>query len=220
MHEAERIRDVVQGVPVFPDEMPSFDPGTAPDAPVELFLAWLTQAVADGIAAPHALTLSTVDDDGMPDARVVILKEVGPTGWQVASSSDSPKGRQLQAHPAAALTFFWPAAGRQVRVRGPVSVGSTEENDADFQRRHPVARALVLAGGQSEVMADRDELDAAVEEQVHRLEAADGLASTTWTVFTVAPRTVEFWQADQQRLHTRLLYTRFGAGWRRQLLRP
>ncbi len=220
MSEPELIRDVVRGVPVFPDKMPSFDPAAAPDSPIELFFAWLKQAVADDIAAPHALTLSTVGEDGMPDARVVILKDLGPDGWQVASSSDSPKGRQLTAHPAAALTFFWPAAGRQVRIRGSVSTGRTEDNDADFQRRHPVARALVLAGGQSEVMENRQMLDAAVEEQVRRLEATDKLASTTWTVFTVAPEEVEFWQADQQRLHTRLLYTRFGAGWRRELLWP
>ncbi len=220
MSEPELIRDVVRGVPVFPDEMPFFDPGAAPESPIELFFAWLRQAVADDVAAPHAVTLSTVGDDGMPDARVVILKDLTPAGWQVASSSDSPKGRQLRANPAAALTFFWPAAGRQVRIRGAVSISTTEENDADFQRRHPVARALVLAGGQSEVMDSRQVLDAAVEEQVQRLEAADGIASTTWTVFTVAPDAVEFWQADQQRLHTRLLYTRFGAGWRRELLWP
>lgn len=220
MTEPGLIRDLVRGVPVFPDDMPPFDPLAAPDSPVDLFVEWLTRAVEDGIAAPHAVTLSTVGDDGLPDARVVILKDLTRSGWQVASSADSPKGRQLAAHPSAALSFFWPAAGRQVRIRGTVSTGTTEENDADFQRRHPVARALVLAGSQSSVLRSRDELDDAVADQVARIEATDGLASTTWTVFTVAPDAVEFWQADQERRHTRLLYTRFGEGWRREMLWP
>lgn len=220
MSEPRPIRDIVRGVPVFPDEMPPFDPAAAPGSPVDLFFEWIERAVEDGIVVPHAVTLATVGDDGLPDARVVILKDLTPAGWQVASSKDSPKGRHLAANPFAALVFFWPAAGRQVRIRGSVSTGTTEENDADFQRRHPVARALVLAGGQSAVMRSREDLDAAVEEQVECMEATDGLASTTWTVFTVAPDAVEFWQADQERRHTRLLYTRFDAGWRRELLWP
>lgn len=220
MSEPRQIRDIVRGVPVFPDEMPLFDPGAAPASPIALFVEWLERAVEDGIAAPHAVNLSTVGDDGAPDARVVILKDVVETGWQVASSSDSPKGRQLTAHPAAALTFFWPAAGRQIRVRGSVLAGGTEENDADFQRRHPVARALVLAGTQSAAVRSRKEIDSAVEQQVRRIEATDELASTTWTVYTIAPDAVEFWQADQERRHTRVLYTRSGQGWRQELLWP
>ncbi len=214
------IRDIIRGVPVFPDEMPPFDPGAAPDSPIPLFVEWLQRAVEDGVAAPHALTLATVGQDGLPDARVVILKDLTPAGWEVASSSDSPKGRQLADHPSAALTFFWPEAGRQVRIRGSVSTGTAQENDADFQRRHPVARALVLAGSQSSVVRSRSDVDTAVAEQVRRIEAGEGLVSTTWTVFTVAPDAVEFWQADQERRHTRLLYSRFGEGWRREMLWP
>ncbi|MHA7240365.1 pyridoxine/pyridoxamine 5'-phosphate oxidase [Arthrobacter sp. TMS1-12-1] len=220
MSDPGMIRDIVRGVPVFPDEMPPFDPEAAPDSPLPLFVEWLQRAVDDGVAAPHAVNLATVGEDGLPDARVVILKDLTPDGWQVASSSDSPKGRQLAGNPAAALTFFWPEAGRQIRIRGPVSTGTTEENDADFQRRHPVARALVLAGSQSAVVRSRGDVAAAVAEQVHHIEAEGGVASTTWTVFTVAPDAVEFWQADQERRHTRLLYTRFGEGWRREMLWP
>ncbi|MUK00488.1 pyridoxal 5'-phosphate synthase [Vibrio cholerae] len=220
MTDSGRIRDIVRGVPVFPDEMPFFDPGSAPPSPIDLFVEWLQRAVTDGVAAPHAVNLSTADADGTPHARVVILKDVTDDGWQVASSADSPKGRQLAARPSAALTFFWPAAGRQIRVRGSVSTGTTEENDADFQRRHPVARALVLAGSQSATLRSREQVDAAVEEQMRRIDSTDGLASTTWTVFTVAPDAVEFWQADQERRHIRLLYTRSGDGWRREMLWP
>jgi pyridoxamine 5'-phosphate oxidase len=222
MSETDAVRDIVRGVPVFPEQMPSFDPASAPASPVELFLEWLRRAVQDGVASPHAVHLATADSDGLPDARVVILKEVTDDGWQVASSKDSPKGRQLSETPAAALTFFWPEAGRQIRIRGAVSTAGTEENLADFQRRHPVARALVLAGSQSTVLRRREDLDKAVEEQAHRIDQNDdeGLDRTAWTLFTVAPDTVEFWQADQERKHTRLRYTRSGEGWSRDMLWP
>lgn len=207
---------------MFPEQMPSFDPAAAPPSPVALFLEWLRRAVEDGIAAPHAVHLATADGAGLPDARVVILKEVTDAGWQVASSKDSPKGRQLSDTPAAALTFFWPEAGRQIRIRGAVSIAGAEESHADFQRRHPVARALVLAGSQSTVLTSREDLDRAVEEQARRIEQNDteGLDRTAWTLFTVAPDTVEFWQADQERKHTRLRYTRSGEGWDREMLWP
>ncbi|WP_026549413.1 pyridoxal 5'-phosphate synthase [Arthrobacter sp. Br18] len=213
-------RDLISGVPVFPESMPVFEPAGAPASPIDLFLDWLTAAVDSGVLAPHAVNLATVDDDGAPDARVVILKDVSASGWSVASSSDSPKGRQLAARPVAALTFFWPDSGRQVRVRGTVSPAGTEENDADFQRRHPAARALVLAGHQSGRMQDREELDAAVADQLELIDRHGSLGSPDWTVFTVAPNAVEFWQADPERRHTRLLYTRFGDGWRTDLLWP
>ncbi len=221
MSEHQSMRDLLRGVPAFSDSLPAFDPSAAPGSPTDLFLEWLAAAVEDGVAAPHALTLGTVDRDGIPDARVVILKDVDDDGFSFATSSDSPKGRQLEGAPAAALTLFWPTVGRQIRIRGSVRPAGTEENDADFRRRHPVARALVLAGEQSSVLRSRDELDDAVATQVQRLEG-DGPTpgSTTWTVYTVSPDSVEFWQADPERRHLRLRYARDGAGWSRTLLWP
>ena len=222
MSDSGVVREIVRGVPVFPEQMPSFDPAAAPSSPIELFLEWLRGAVEDGVASPHAVHLATADAEGLPDARVVILKEVTDAGWQVASSKDSPKGRQLSGRPAAALTFFWPEAGRQIRIRGAVSTAGSEENHADFQRRHPVARALVLAGSQSDVLTSREDLDEAVEKEAGRIHQDDseGLDRTAWTLFTVAPDTVEFWQADQERKHIRLRYTRSGEGWAREMLWP
>ena len=104
----------LRGWPSFPEELPAFTPETASPEPRELFLEWLTEA-GEHVLAPHAVTLSTVDADGAPDARVVILKDVGPDGWAVATSSESPKGLQLRKDPRAALTFFWPGRGRQAR---------------------------------------------------------------------------------------------------------
>ncbi|MHA7276495.1 pyridoxine/pyridoxamine 5'-phosphate oxidase [Arthrobacter sp. HLT1-21] len=221
MTELPALRDLLRGTPVFPDDLPDFDPAAAPGAPTDLFLEWLAAAADAGVTAPHAVTVATVDQEGVPDARVVILKDVDDSGFSFATSSDSPKGRQLAASPAAALTLFWPSVGRQIRIRGKVRPAGAEENDADFRRRHPVARALVLAGEQSSVLRSRADLDDAVAAQVKRLEG-DGPApgSATWTVYTVIPDFIEFWQADHERRHLRLRYTRDGAGWSKALLWP
>lgn len=220
MTDPHGARDLLRSTAVFPDTMPPFDPGAAPDSPVRLFLDWLQEAVESKVHAPHAVNLSTVDEDGAPDARVVILKDVDDSGWAVASSADSPKGRQLAANPRAALTFFWPESGRQIRVRGAVVVADPAENDQDFQRRHPSARALVLGGRQSEVLGDPGKVEAAVQAKLEQLEAQPGLGSDTWTVYTVVPESVEFWQADPERRHLRLRYTRAGEGWRTDRLWP
>ena len=224
MNDHHSLRDLVHGVQVFPDELPPFDPATAPPSPVDLFHEWLAAAVEAAVMAPHSATVATVDRDGLPDARVVILKDVTEQGFSFASSSDSPKGRQLQGSPAAALTLFWPTVGRQIRVRGTVRPAGVEENDADFRRRHPVARALVLAGEQSSRLRDREELDAAVAAQLDRFDGLDDDApvpgSASWTVYTVVPDTIEFWQADPERRHLRLRYSRDGDGWSQALLWP
>ncbi|MBG6179353.1 pyridoxine/pyridoxamine 5'-phosphate oxidase [Arthrobacter sp. CAN_A1] len=221
MNDQRSLRNIVSGVPAFPDALPQFATDAAPGSPIDLFLDWLAAAVDARVAAPHAVTVSTVDADGVPDARVVILKDVDDRGFSFASSSDSPKGRQLQGSPVAALTAFWPTVGRQIRVRGAVRPAGAEENDADFRRRHPVARALVLAGQQSSELRSRTELDDAVEARAQALEG-DGPTpgSATWTVYTVVPDSVEFWQADQERRHLRLRYVREGSGWSRALLWP
>lgn len=218
MNEPQSMQDLLRGVPVFPAGMPGFDPDATADEPVELFRNWLRRAIDAGVPAPHAVNVATIGEDGMPDARVVILKDVGQRGWSFASSSASPKGRQLQASPSAALTFFWPEVGRQIRVRGGVVQGAAEENALDFRRRNPVAKALVLAGGQSEVMMDSQE--SAVQQQLERLQEDDALTAEDWTVYTVWADAVEFWQADESRRHTRLRYSRMGRRWKKELLRP
>ncbi len=118
------VRGWLRGIEVFAGPLPEFEPEQAPADPVRLFLFWLSDAVADGLRDPHAMTLSTVDEAGAPDARVLILKGVDASGWQFAGHRLSPEARQLAVHPRAALTFYWPEHGRQVRLRGPVTQGS------------------------------------------------------------------------------------------------
>lgn len=111
-----------------------------PDEPVAMFLEWLNQAVDAGVPEPHTTTLSTVDAEGTPDARVLILKDVDDSGWAFASLASSQKGQQLNSCPAAAMTFWWPLAARSVRVRGEVVEAFREESEADLRARSPAGQ--------------------------------------------------------------------------------
>lgn len=122
------------------------DPSALPADPVDLFLAWLDEAVAAGVAEPRAMTLSTVDGDGLPDSRVLILKDVTDLGWAFASTASSRKGQQLADSPVASLGFWWQPLMRAVRVRGPVVEASRVESEADLATRGPAARAAVAVG--------------------------------------------------------------------------
>jgi pyridoxamine 5'-phosphate oxidase len=211
--------NALRGWPSFPAELPGFDPDAAPATPHELFAAWLADAGEQGLA-PHATVLSTVDEVGDPDARVVILKDAGERGFCVATSSDSPTGRQLDGRPSAALTFFWPHRGRQVRVRGPIGPTTPAESARDFRERPPAGRAECLVGRQSEVLADPAELAAAAVAARAAVDADPDLVPPQWTRYLLAPHTVEFWQADHDRQHVRLRYRRVARNWQRERLWP
>ncbi|MGW4107413.1 pyridoxamine 5'-phosphate oxidase family protein, partial [Streptomyces sp. NPDC004976] len=101
--------------------LPPFDPGAAPAAPLPLFARWLAEAAAAGQPEPHTMSLATTDAEGLPDARIVMLHGADERGWSFATHAHSRKGGQLAARPYAALVFYWPVLGRQVRVRGPVT---------------------------------------------------------------------------------------------------
>ncbi|HEV7710549.1 MAG TPA: pyridoxal 5'-phosphate synthase [Asanoa sp.] len=211
------IRSYLRGLPVFAGELPTFDPSSAPQRPDTLFVAWLASAVDAGVREPHAMTLSTLGLDGVPAARVLILKHVDDDGWQFAAHAAAPKGQELSRHPAAALTFYWPAQARQVRVRGPVR---PESGTADFLARPAGSRAEASIGRQSQPLTDRTTLDLAVSQASQRIAAEPDFVDPAWTLYTLAAREVEFWQGDKQRKHTRLRYARGAAGWSRDLLWP
>jgi pyridoxamine 5'-phosphate oxidase len=209
----------LRGWPSFPDELPEFDAANTPEKPHELFLAWLTDASGHGLA-PHAVTLSSVDAEGRPDARVVILKDVDERAWYVAFSATSPKGLQLAANPYVALTFFWPNRGRQVRVRGQAAPTAPEVCTADFRARPHASQIESFVGHQSEVLTDPAALEVATAEADRRLTADPTLVPESWTRYAVTPETVEFWQARHNRQHVRLRYRLDETRWLRERLWP
>ncbi|WP_406130773.1 pyridoxal 5'-phosphate synthase [Streptomyces sp. NBC_00989] len=216
------LRQLLRDLEVFAGELPTFDPLAAPDTPSELFTEWLLGALEAGVREPHAMTVSTAGADGNPTARTLILKGVGPDGWRFASDGGSVKARDLTQRPFAALTFYWSPLARQIRVRGPVVAAGEANSAADFLARGTGARAEALVGRQSQPLADLAERDAAVKESLERLEDEPDLVAPGWTLHTVRPESVEFWQGDKERRHTRLVYVREGGGegWLKQLLWP
>ncbi|MEU2282084.1 pyridoxal 5'-phosphate synthase [Streptomyces sp. NPDC013178] len=201
-------------------ELPAFDPDSAPDDPVTLFAQWFAEVVAAGEREPHTMTLATSDEDGLPDARIVMLHGAGPEGWSFATHTTSRKGRQLAGRPYAALTFYWPVLGRQVRVRGPVSVAPPEEARTDLRVRSTGALAAALTGRQSEVLDSVEELARASEAAWERARRDPAAESPTWTLYRLRPQSVEFFQGEERRRHVRLRYRQEAGDWVRELLWP
>ncbi|WP_432156367.1 pyridoxine/pyridoxamine 5'-phosphate oxidase [Streptomyces sp. bgisy153] len=200
--------------------LPPFDPASAPADPLALFTTWFAEVVAAGEREPHTMSLATTDEAGHPDVRIVMLHGADDLGWSFGTHRTSTKGRALASHPYAALAFYWPTLGRQVRVRGPVVTGTAEEARADLHARSTGALAAALTGHQSEPLGSVAELARASEEAWTRARTEPAADSSTWTLYRLRPESVEFFQGDERRRHVRLEYRREGEGWRRQLLWP
>nr|WP_236646931.1 pyridoxal 5'-phosphate synthase [Micromonospora acroterricola] len=214
------IRDLLRGLPVFARPLPLFAPGDAPDHPDDLFVSWLGEAVAAGVMEPHAMTLSTVDADGLPDTRVLLLKDLDDRGWQFATDADSAKGRQVAGQPGAALGFYWREQARQVRVRGSVTPLDRQASAGDFLARPVGSRVASLASRQSEVLAGPADLEHALAAAEEAVRDDPQVLCASHTVYAVTPVTVEFWQGHAERRHVRLRYRRVGDAWIKELLWP
>jgi pyridoxamine 5'-phosphate oxidase len=213
--------------PPMSGELPPFDlerADAAPEAPGEAFTGWLTEAVAARVPDVPVACLSTVDAEGLPDARMLLLRDVTADGgdWVFASDATSPKGRQLADRPAAALTLYWAPQGRQIRVRGSVSAASAEESAAEFHSRSPGSRLAALTGRQSAPLPSRTAYRHGLAAARSLLADAPDTVPPGHTVYTLTAWQVEFWQGAADRHHVRLRYDRPGPGtaWTRTLRWP
>ena len=188
--------------------------------PIGLFLDWLADARKTEPNDANAMTLATVDAAGMPDARMVLLKDIDARGFTFYSNRESAKGEELGANPVAALSFHWKTLRRQVRVRGRVEPVSAAEADAYFASRARESRIGAWASDQSRPLADRAALEAAVARETARFEGQDVPRPERWTGWRVVPETVEFWRDRPFRLHDRLRFARDGDGWTKTRLQP
>ncbi|MFI0981236.1 pyridoxal 5'-phosphate synthase [Streptomyces sp. NPDC021093] len=206
---------VWDGVP-----LPPLDPESAPDSPLPLFRTWLREAAEAGQTEPHTMTLATADAEGRPSVRILTLHDADEDGWHFGTHSTSRKGRELAARPDAALGFYWPAQGRQVRIEGQVRSGTPEAATADLHARSTGALAAALTGRMSEVLSSTAELRSDSEASWARAQADPTLTAPTWTLYALAATEVEFFQGDARRQHVRLRYRRDGERWVRDLLWP
>jgi pyridoxamine 5'-phosphate oxidase len=218
--QPEELRSRLRELKVFAGELASFEASNAPQHPAELFLIWLMEAIEAGVREPHAMTLSTVDDEGRPSSRVLILKGLGDGRWEFATSRRSRKGRELEGNGWGALSFYWSELGRQVRVRGRVLEVGQERSVADFLARSAGARAEALAGTQSEVLSEQRDLEDAVREAHELIEGDPQVVDEDWTVYGLAADEVEFWQAHSERRHVRLHYRLCEGAWIQERLWP
>jgi len=188
--------------------------------PIGLFVDWLGDAIGTEPNDANAMTLSTVDDSGAPDNRIVLLKDVDARGFTFYSNRESAKGLDLAAQPRAALLFHWKSLRRQARVRGAVEPVTAAEADAYFASRARESRIGAWASDQSRPLDSRAALEAAVAREAARFEGEDVPRPERWTGWRVVPESIEFWRDRPFRLHDRLRFDRSGADWARTRLWP
>ena len=187
--------------------------------PIEQFASWF--AVAQGEAPlAEAMTLATVDAEGAPDARMVLLKGFGADGFRFFTNYESDKGRELDARPLAALVIYWRELDRQVRVRGFVRKLTAGDSDAYFATRPRDSQIAASISEQSRPVADRAELERLYDEAEERLGEGDVPRPDHWGGYLVEHAAVEFWQGREGRLHDRFRYTRDGESWDIERLAP
>ena len=189
------------------------------DDPIAIFSSLFDRASRE-CAEPDAMVLSTVDPDGRPSARYVLLKGVDDRGFVFYTNIESRKAKGLAVHPYAALTFYWPPT-TQVRIEGEVEPVADADADAYFATRPRGSQIGAWASMQSAGMATRAELDARVHEVERRFKNAAVTRPPFWSGFRVVARSIEFWTRDPARLHERVVYQRAAGGaWTRSLLYP
>lgn len=190
------------------------------EEPFALFVEWLADAKRTEPNDANAMALATVDAEGQPDARMVLLKDVDDRGFTFYSNRESAKGLALAAHPRAGLLFHWKTLRRQVRIRGPVEPVSAEEADAYFASRARESRIGAWASEQSRPLDSRETLEVAIARETARFEGREVPRPERWTGWRVVPDSVEFWRDRPFRLHDRLRFDRLGEGWSRTRLQP
>ena len=188
--------------------------------PIAQFERWFGEAVAAGVVEPNAMVVATVDDDGAPSARHVLLKGVDERGFVFFTNYDSDKAHQLVADPRCALVFRWHALNRQVRVRGTARHLPDEESDDYFRTRPRGSQLGAWASPQSQVLASRAELEDRLAEVEARFAGRDVPRPSHWGGILVSPVSLELWQGRPDRLHDRLRYRLDGSQWRIERLAP
>lgn len=190
--------------------------------PFSLFKTWMVSAGESEINDPNAMSVATVDTDGLPDVRILLLKGVDSRGFVFYTNENSTKGQHLRSSHKAALCFHWKSLKRSIRVRGAVRPVSAQESDAYFSERARGSQIGAWASQQSSVIKNREVLEARVKETEERFKGQDIARPPNWYGWRVEPETIEFWCDRPYRLHDRLVFNRKSVGteWETNRLSP
>jgi pyridoxamine 5'-phosphate oxidase len=208
-----------------PDSIQQQTPLTSGDftestEPFELFSAWFEEARASEPNDPNAMALATVDANGMPDVRMVLMNGRSSEGFVFYSHTNSAKGRELAANPNAALLFHWKSLRRQIRVRGPVTPVSDAEADAYFASRPKQAQIGAWASKQSQPLESRLAFEKAIALNAAKYAIGEVPRPPGWSGWRIVPQAMEFWHDRPFRLHDRIVFERQGDGWTKTRLYP
>lgn len=201
-------------------EQPSSQRTDLSDDPIALFRNWHQEAIDAGFNEPGAMTVATVDADGFPNARMILLKGADDRGFVFYTNIQSPKAQALLHDPRAALCFYWDKLGKQVRIRGRAEIVTDEEADAYFATRPRLSQISAWASKQSQPMHGYFELEAQVAKTAFHFGVGEVPRPPFWSGFRVVPNRIEFWTQKPFRRHERTVYERAPDGWRKQWLYP
>ena len=190
--------------------------------PFSLFASWLKEAESSEPADPNAMAVATVDAEGLPNVRMILLKGADERGFVFYTNCESAKGLELASNPKAALLFYWKSLHRQVRLRGPVAPVSDEEADAYFASRSRESRIGAWASDQSRPLHSREALEARFAEREKEFAGGDVPRPSYWHGYRLVPLEIEFWVGGRHRLHDRIAFRRpsHAAPWTKARLYP
>lgn len=188
--------------------------------PIKQFGIWYAKRLTTEVAYPGSVTLATSTADGHVSARTVLLKDYSHAGFVFFTNYKSKKGMQISQNPRAAMLFYWPESGRQVRIEGSVEKVSEEESEVYFKTRPRESQIGAWASEQSEIIADRSYLDGRYEFYNKKFSFIPVQKPSHWGGFRLVPDCIEFWQEGEFRLHDRILYTKQNGSWVIERLSP
>ncbi|NCC22889.1 MAG: pyridoxamine 5'-phosphate oxidase [Alphaproteobacteria bacterium] len=192
-----------------------------PENPYSFFSDWLDEASGSEPDDPNAMMLATADRQGRPSVRAMLMKHYDENGFVFYTNSESVKGRDLAENPQAGLCFHWKSLGRQVRAEGPVELIGAAEADAYFASRPRGSRVGAWASQQSRELSSRNELDERIRLYEEKFGSEDAIPRPPyWNGYRLKPERIEFWLAEEFRLHRRLVYRREETGWSIHMLYP
>lgn len=192
-----------------------------PYSPFQLFTTWFEMA-EDSLAEleANAMTLSTVDEKGNPNSRVVLLKSYDQDGFKFFTNYESGKGKDLSLNPNCCISFFWHGLEKQVIIKGKASKLSEEESEEYFQSRPRGSRLGAIASNQSTVISSRDQLEDKLKKLELEYKDKEIPKPEYWGGYLISPESIEFWQGRKNRLHDRIIYRKVNGNWKYERLAP